>query len=360
MLFSFEKPLYDGLMAVGFGESICNMIACGMYRVLAWVVSVMLPPMAIFFPMFTLLEDWGFLPRIAFNLDKCFKCCNACGKQALTMCMGLGCNASAVVGCRIIDSKRERLLAMLTNSLMPCNGRFPMLIAVITMFFAAESKLKGAVFITALVVMGILATFVLTKVLSETILKGMPSSFALELPPYRKPEIGKVIVRSVFDRTLFVLGRAVVVAAPAGLIIWVLANIDIAGSSLIMYVVDFFEPLGSIMGLDGVILTAFILGIPANEIVLPIVMMIYMSQGTLAEVNDLEFFYQLLVSNGWTYLTALNVMIFSMMHWPCATTLLSIKKESGSWKWAGISFIAPLMMGIGLCVITTFIYRFFL
>ncbi|MCI8347853.1 MAG: ferrous iron transporter B [Firmicutes bacterium] len=360
LLFSFEKPLYDGLMAVGFGESICNMIACGMYRVLAWVVSVMLPPMAIFFPMFTLLEDWGFLPRIAFNLDKCFKCCNACGKQALTMCMGLGCNASAVVGCRIIDSKRERLLAMLTNSLMPCNGRFPMLIAVITMFFAAESKLKGAVFITALVVMGILATFVLTKVLSETILKGMPSSFALELPPYRKPEIGKVIVRSVFDRTLFVLGRAVVVAAPAGLIIWVLANIDIAGSSLIMYVVDFFEPLGSIMGLDGVILTAFILGIPANEIVLPIVMMIYMSQGTLAEVNDLEFFYQLLVSNGWTYLTALNVMIFSMMHWPCATTLLSIKKESGSWKWAGISFIAPLMMGIGLCVITTFIYRFFL
>ena len=277
--------------------------------------------------MFTLLEDWGFLPRIAFNLDRCFKCCNACGKQALTMCMGLGCNASAVVGCRIIDSRRERLLAMLTNSLIPCNGRFPMLIAVITMFFAAESQLKGALLITAAVLAGIMATFALTKILSETILKGVPSSFALELPPYRKPEIGKVIVRSVFDRTLFVLGRAVVVAAPAGMVIWILANVTVGEVSLITYMVDFFQPLGHLMGLDGAILTAFILGIPANEIVLPIVMMIYMSQGTLAEVNDLGFFYQLLTDNGWSCLTALNMMLFSMMHWPCATTLLSIKKE---------------------------------
>lgn len=357
LLFSFEQPLYDGLRAIGLSTGVCDMIACGMYRVLAWVVSVMLPPMAIFFPMFTLLEDWGFLPRIAFNLDRCFKCCNACGKQALTMCMGLGCNASAVVGCRIIDSKRERLLAMLTNSLIPCNGRFPMLIAVITMFFAAGSKFEGALFITGLVLLGILATFLLTKILSETVLKGMPSSFALELPPYRKPEIGKVIVRSVFDRTLFVLGRAVAVAAPAGLFIWILANINVGETSLIMYIADFFEPLGKLMGLDGVIITAFILGIPANEIVLPIVMMIYMSQGTLAEVNDLEFFYRLLTGNGWTALTALNIMIFSMMHWPCATTLLSVKKESGSWKWAGMAFLAPTVMGICLCSLTAFVYR---
>ncbi|MBS6207659.1 MAG: ferrous iron transporter B [Firmicutes bacterium] len=360
LLFSLEEPLYDKLSALGLGAWICDMAAHGMYRVLAWVVSVMLPPMAIFFPMFTLLEDWGFLPRIAFNLDRCFKCCNACGKQALTMCMGLGCNASAVVGCRIIDSRRERLLAMLTNSLIPCNGRFPMLIAVITMFFAAESQLKGALLITAAVLAGIMATFALTKILSETILKGVPSSFALELPPYRKPEIGKVIVRSVFDRTLFVLGRAVVVAAPAGMVIWILANVTVGEVSLITYMVDFFQPLGHLMGLDGAILTAFILGIPANEIVLPIVMMIYMSQGTLAEVNDLGFFYQLLTDNGWSCLTALNMMLFSMMHWPCATTLLSIKKEAGSWKWAGIAFIAPLAMGIVVCCATTLLSRFFL
>lgn len=323
LLFSFEQPLYDALLNLGFTHMMCNMVACGMYRVLAWVISVMLPPMAIFFPLFTLLEDWGFLPRVAFNLDRCFKCCNACGKQALTMCMGLGCNASAVVGCRIIDSRRERLLAMLTNSLMPCNGRFPMMIAVITMFFASGSQLKGALFITISVMIGIIATFVLTKVLSETILKGAPSSFALELPPYRKPEISKVIIRSIFDRTIFVLGRAISVAAPAGLIIWILANVNVGNISLVTYIVDFLEPLGQLMGLDGVILTAFILGLPANEIVLPIAMMIYMSQGTLTEVSDLNFFYALLLDNGWTELTAINVLIFAMIHWPCATTLLS-------------------------------------
>ncbi len=360
LLFSLEEPLHNALYSIGISSWICDMVSHGMYRVLAWVISVMLPPMAIFFPLFTLLEDWGFLPRIAFNLDRCFKCCKACGKQALTMCMGLGCNASAVVGCRIIDSKRERLLAMLTNSLIPCNGRFPMLIAVITMFFAAKSQLKGALLITAVILAGVLATFVLTKILSQTILKGVPSSFTLELPPYRKPEIGKVIVRSVFDRTLFVLARAVVVAAPAGMFIWILANVEIGDTSLMTYMVGFFEPVGKLMGLDGAILTAFILGIPANEIVLPIVMMIYMSQGTLAEVNDLGFFYQLLTDNGWTCLTALNMMLFSMLHWPCATTLLSIKKEAGGWKWAGIAFAAPLLMGIAVCCTTALLGRIIL
>lgn len=360
VLFSLEKPLYDALLAAGAGEQACEMLASGVYRVLAWVVSVMLPPMAIFFPLFTLLEDWGLLPRIAFNMDKCFASCNACGKQALTMCMGLGCNASAVLGCRIIDSRRERLLAMMTNSLMPCNGRFPMLIAVITMFFARKSETEGAVAITLLILCAVFATFLLTKLLSVTLLKGLPSSFALELPPYRKPDIGKVIVRSVMDRTIFVLARAASVAAPAGLLIWVLANTEIAGASLIEYMTGFFEPIGQLMGLDGVILVAFILGLPANEIVLPIAMMIYLSSGTLAEVGDVESFRILLVNNGWSMLTALNVMIFSVMHWPCATTLLSIKKETGSLYWTTVAFAAPLVMGTALCCISAALWRILL
>lgn len=359
-LFKLEQPLYEGLLAMGFSGRFCQMIAFGMYRVLAWVVSVMLPPMAIFFPLFTLLEDWGFLPRVAFNLDRCFKCCKACGKQALTMCMGLGCNASAVVGCRIIDSERERLLAMVTNSLVPCNGRFPIMIAVITMFFAAESGWKGAAILTAAIMAGVLGTFAATKILSETLLKGTPSSFTLELPSYRKPEIGKVIVRSMLDRTIFVLGRAVAVAAPAGIVIWLLANMAAGDGSLISKMAEILDPIGTFMGLDGVILTAFILGIPANEIVLPIAMMIYMSQGTLAEVSDLSFFSQLLCENGWNTLTAVNVIIFSLMHWPCATTLLSVKKESGSWKWAAVSFAVPLIMGVAICSFTAALYRFFL
>lgn len=276
------------------------------------------------------------------------------------MCMGLGCNASAVVGCRIIDSKRERLLAMITNSLIPCNGRFPLLIAVITMFFAAESGWKGAAILTLAIMLGIGATFLATRVLSQTLLKGMPLSFTLELPPYRKPEIGKVIVRSIMDRTLFVLARAVAVAAPAGLIIWILANVTVGDMSLIAHLSSFLDPVGRFMGLDGVILAAFILGIPANEIVLPIAMMIYMSTGTLGEVSDLNFFHQLLMDNGWTMLTAVNMIIFSLMHWPCATTLLSIKKESGSYGWTAVSFLVPMIMGTAICSFTACIYRFFL
>ncbi len=360
ILFSFEGPMMKGLVALGLPASFCNMMVYGLYRVLAWVVSVMLPPMAIFFPLFTLLEDWGFLPRIAFNLDRCFKCCAACGKQALTMCMGLGCNASAVVGCRIIDSPRERLLAMLTNSMVPCNGRFPILIAIISMFFAAETGIKRATLLTALIVLAVFMTMVCTKILSCTLLKGTPSSFVLELPPYRKPQIIKVLIRSLLDRTLIVLGRAAVVAAPAGALIWILSNTQIGGTSVIMGIADFFQPIGTAIGLDGVIITAFILGIPANEIVLPVAMMIYASQGRLTEISDLAFFKDLLVANGWNTLTAVNMMIFCLMHWPCATTLLSIKKETGSWKWAGVSVLVPLAMGTMVCIITTFIYRFFL
>jgi len=360
ILFAVENPLWNGLFALGLPIGICDMVAHGMYKVLAWVVSVMLPPMAIFFPLFTLLEDWGFLPRVAFNLDRCFRCCDACGKQALTMCMGLGCNASAVVGCRIIDSKRERLMAMVTNSLMPCNGRFPILISIITIYFAGESSALGAFCLTAVIFLGIAGTLGLTKVLSVTLLKGIPSSFTLELPPYRKPDFLKVIVRSLLDRTIFVLGRAVAVAAPCGVLIWLLANITIGNNSVISYMSDFFDPLGKTIGLDGVLIVSFILGIPANEIVLPIAMMIYMSQGTLSEITDLTFFGQLLEANGWTMLTAINMMVFTLMHWPCATTLLSIKKESGSWFWSFIAFVGPTIMGMAVCGLISILWRFFL
>ena len=359
-LFSLEGPLDRGLEMAGLGNGIRDMLVSGMYRVLAWVVSVMLPPMAIFFPLFTLMEDWGFLPRVAFNMDRCFKCCKACGKQALTMCMGLGCNASAVVGCRIIDSERERLLAMLTNVFMPCNGRFPILISMITIFFAKDGGIKGAALLTAVILLGVAATLAATKLLSETLLKGAHSSFILELPPYRKPQISKVIIRSVFDRTLFVLARAMSVAAPAGLVIWLLAHTDAGGMSLLDHMAEFLDPVGKFMGLDGVILTAFILGLPANEVVLPIAMMIYTGQGSLSQITDLMSFGDLLAENGWSALTAANMLIFTLMHWPCATTLLSVKKESGSWKWTAVAAVLPLLFGMALCSITACIYRIIL
>lgn len=360
VLFSFEELLYNLFNNIGLPIYITEMLVYGMYRVLAWVVSVMLPPMAIFFPLFTLLEDLGLLPRIAFNLDKCFKCCNACGKQALTMCMGLGCNASAVIGTRIIDSDREKLLAVLTNSLIPCNGRFPILIAMISMFFASEGGILGSIILTLFIVLAVLCTFIATSFLAKTLLKGANSAFILELPPFRKPDFGKVIIRSIIDRTMFVLGRAIIVSAPAGIIVWTLSNIYVGDTSLISNIAGVLNPLGEIIGLDGVILTAFILGLPANEIVLPIAMMIYMSQGTIVEISDLLSFKELLIENGWTILTALNVMIFTLMHWPCATTILSIKKETGSLKWTLVAIVLPLAMGTIFCFFTNLTYRIFL
>ena len=276
------------------------------------------------------------------------------------MCMGLGCNAAGVVGCRIIDSDRERLLAIVTNSIMPCNGRFPILIAMISMFFASGTESVGPLMMTFFIVFAIFCTFVATFLLSKTLLKGSSSSFVLELPSFRKPDFGKVIIRSVLDRTMFVLGRAVLVSAPAGILIWILSNIYIDDTSLILNMANALEPIGYIIGLDGVILTAFILGLPANEIVLPIAMMIYMSQGTLTDISDLAFFKELLIDNGWTMLTALNMMIFTLMHWPCATTILSIKKETGGWKWPMVSIILPLSMGTILCFFTSLTYRIFL
>ncbi len=365
LLFGFEIPLTHFLETIGAPTLIIEMVVFGIYRVLAWVVSVMLPPMAIFFPLFTLLEDSGYLPRVAYNLDKPFKKCCACGKQALTMCMGFGCNAAGIVGCRIIDSPRERLIAIITNNFVPCNGRFPILIAVISMFFTYDSvslstSLISSLLLTSVVVFGIIMTFVVSKVLSKTILKGVPSSFTLELPPYRKPQIGKVIVRSIFDRTLFVLGRAVAVAAPAGLIIWLMANITIGDCSILKHCSEFLDPFAKLIGLDGVILIAFILGFPANEIVIPIIIMAYMSQGTITQTDDLLSIKQLLVDNGWTWVTAVNVMIFSLMHWPCSTTLMTIKKETASLKWTAVSFIVPAICGIVICFIFTSVTRFFI
>ena len=361
-LFWLQDRLTDWFHAIGAPEWLHGMLVLGVYRVLAWVVSVMLPPMAIFFPLFTLLEDAGYLPRVAFNLDRPFKHCCACGKQALTMCMGFGCNAAGVVGCRIIDSPRERLLAILTNNFVPCNGRFPTLIALLTMFFAGTaaglfSSVLSALMLTLVILFSICMTFMATKLLSRTILKGVPSSFTLELPPYRRPQIWRVIVRSIFDRTLFVLGRAATVAAPAGLVIWLMSNIMVGHASLLSCCAAFLDPFAKLLGMDGVILIAFILGFPANEIVIPIIIMAYTAQGSIVHLDSLSAMKQLFITNGWTWVTAVSTMLFSLMHWPCSTTLLTIRKETGSWKWTALAFVFPTVIGMTFCFLFTAIVR---
>lgn len=357
-----QEKLFLFVNWIGIPDWISNMLILGIYQTLTWVISVMLPPMAIFFPLFTILEDLGYLPRIAFNMDGFFKKCCCTGKQMITMCMGFGCNAAGCVGCRIINSPRERLIAIITNNFVPCNGRFPFLIAVATIFIAGTMNGIGATFISTLAVifvilLGIFLTLLISKILSKTILKGMPSSFVLELPPYRKPQFGKVFIRSIFDRTLFVLGRAVSVAAPAGLVIWLFANTGFQDMSLLDIIANFLTPLANLMGLDGYILTAFILGIPANEIVLPIILMCYMGNGSLVNLEDTYQIGQILINNSWTMLTAINVMIFTCLHFPCATTLLTIKKETGSLKWTLLSFIIPTVCGVLICMLTTLIYN---
>lgn len=353
-LFWVEDRLSELFTAANAPLWVKGLLIDGCYRTLAWVVSVMLPPMAIFFPLFTLLEDLGYLPRVAFNLDNFFRKACAHGKQSLSMCMGFGCNACGVIGCRIIDSPRERLIAILTNNFVPCNGRFPTLIAVITMFFAGGAagpfqSLVSTLMLTAVIVLGVIMTLLISKLLSKTILKGMPSSFHLELPPYRKPQIGKVIVRSIFDRTLFVLRRAAAVAAPAGLVIWLMANLKAGDSSILTLCADFLDPFARLIGLDGYILMAFILGFPANEIVFPIIIMSYMATGALTDYESLAQLHTLLIDHGWTWLTAICVMLFSLMHWPCGTTCLTIKKETQSMKWTLLSFALPTVSGLAVC-----------
>lgn len=334
----------------------------GVYRVASWVVAVMLPPMAIFFPLFTLLEDLGYLPRVAFVMDHAFQKCRTCGKQCLTMCMSLGCNACGVTGCRIIDSPRERLIAILTSSLVPCNGKFPTLIALITLFFVGGrtgplASLGGAALLLGTLVLGVAGTLACSRLLSATVLKGMPSSFALELPPFRKPRVGQVLVRSILDRTLFVLGRAVSVAAPAGAVIWLTANITVGGASLLAHCTGFLDPFARLFGLDGVILMAFILGWPANEIVLPVMLMAYLATGSLVEFDDLAALGALLTDHGWTWLTACCTMLFSLFHWPCSTTCLTVYKETGSVKWTALAIALPTALGLGLCLCLTLAAR---
>lgn len=357
LLFACAQPLNDLITWLGAPEWLRAMLIDGGWNVLASVVSVMLPPMAIFFPLFTCLEDIGYLPRIAFNLDHVFCKARTCGKQVLTLCMGLGCNAAGVVGCRIIDSERDRMIAILTNTMVPCNGRFPAIISLITLFIvgttqsSAKTFLLAAISLTCVVIVGVFMTLVASWLLSKTILKGMPSAFFLELPPYRRPQVGKIIIRSLRDRTMFVLLRAVCVAAPAGLLIWCIGNIQVGSDTLLTIFAGALDPFARWIGLDGMILLAFILGFPANEIVIPLVLMGYLSSGTLVEINQVSDLAVLLAQNGWTSVTAVCFILFSLFHWPCSTTCLTIRKETGSTKWMLIGMILPTLFGVTLCFI---------
>ena len=355
LLGNAENGINHLLSYLGASEKLQYVITEGLLRVPFWVVAVMLPPMAIFFPLFTFLEDAGYLPRVAFNLDKPFMKCKSCGKQALTMCMGFGCNAVGVTGCRIIDSKRERLLAMLTNSLVPCNGRFPMITTLISVFtvvfLGREMSLISGIFLTLFIVLSILVTFFATNILSKTLLKGETTAYTLELPPFRKPQTGKIIIRSIMDRTLFVLGRALKTAIPAGMVLFLMANITAGGESLLKIASDFLDPIGKLMGLDGVILLGFILGFPANEIVLPIILMIYLTATNLTQVPDIGAISEILLNNGWTVVTAFCTVIFSLFHWPCATTVLTVRKETKSFKWTALSVLFPTLIGFLACVL---------
>ena len=363
-MFSFfsylESPIIHFLEWLSLPNFLIDLLVNGIYKTLYWVVSVMLPPMLIFFPIFTFLEDLGVLPRIAFNLDRAFSKCRACGKQALTMCMGIGCNAVGVTGARIIDSKRERLIAILTNVFMPCNGKFPSLIAIITIFFVGLDEVYGAflcaLILTGFLFLGIILTFLVSFLLSKTILKGEPSSFTLELPPYRMPKILDTIVYSVKNRAVFVLGRAVKVAIPAGALIWLIANVKIEGVSILNKLVSFLDPVGVILGLDGIIILAFILGFPANEIVIPIMLMGYLNTNTLIEMNNLNVLRDILVSHGWTIQTALCFLILFLYRFPCSTTLLTIHKETGSKFYTFLSVIIPLSIGVVLCLTVNYIF----
>ena len=364
LLFSFfsslEAPIMNFLEFLSLPNFLVDLLVHGVYKTLYWVVSVMMPPMLIFFPIFTFLEDLGVLPRIAFNMDRAFSKCRACGKQALTMCMGIGCNAVGVTGARIIDSKRERFIAILTNVFMPCNGKFPSLIAIITIFFVGLDQVYGAFFcaliLTGFLFLGILLTFLVSFILSKTILKGEPSSFTLELPPYRMPNVWASIWYSIKNRAIFVLGRAVKVAIPAGVLIWVIANVSIHGVPVLTYLVNALNPIGIFLGLDGVILLALILGFPANEIVVPILLMCYLNTSTLIDMDNLSMLKDVLVENGWTIKTALCFLILFLYRFPCSTTLLTIHKETGSKFYTFLSVLIPLLVGVSLCIIINFVF----
>lgn len=364
-LFLLEERLLGLMAAIGSPAWLTGFLIEGVYRGLAWVVSVMLPPMAIFFPAFTLLEDLGYLPRAAFNLDKVFQKVGGHGKMALTMAMGFGCNAAGVISTRIIDSPRERLIAIITNNFMPCNGRWPTLILLATVFIAAAfppavGALVGAGTLVGVVLLGFIVTLVVTYGLSRTALKGAASAFALELPPYRKPQVLRVLYTSLIDRTIFVLWRAVVIAAPAGGLAWILGNVSMGDGTLMSGIVDFLDPFGRLFGLDGVIILAYIVAIPANEVVVPTMLMAYLNYNKLIEIESMaELKHLLVVENDWTILTAVCLMLFSLLHNPCSTTLWTIFKETGSKKWTLVSALLPLGIAFLVCFLVAQTARLF-
>ena len=362
-LFWFEDQAAALFDALGSPWWLTGFIWHGVFKGLAWVISVMLPPMAIFFPLFTILEDLGYLPRIAFNLDFLFRRAGAHGKQALTMAMGFGCNAAGIIATRVIDSPRERLVAILTNNFVPCNGRFPTLIMLATIFVAAAfppvfASLAAAGAVLGVVLIGVGFTLLMSWVLTRTVLKGEASAFTLELPPYRRPGVARILYTSLIDRTLFVLWRAMLTAAPAGAAIWLLGNIYVNGTSVAIHVANWLQPLGYAIGLDGVILLAYIIAIPANEIVVPTMLMVYMGTGMMTELDSMTELRTLLVDrNGWTMLTAVNLMLFALLHNPCATTILTIYKETLSRKWATVGALMPLVLAFLVTFLTATVAR---
>lgn len=359
-----EGYITMGFIAVNAPDWLHGVLVLGLYRGITWVVSVMLPPMAIFFPIFALLENWGYLPRVAFNMDRLFKSSGGHGKQALTMAMGFGCNAAAIISTRIIESPRERMLAILTNNFVPCNGRWPTLILLASLFMTVGFASSLHTLVTAGVVMGmvligIIVTLTVSWILSKTALRGIPTHYTLELPPYRKPQIFRTIVQSARDKAWFVLKRAVKVAAPAGVLTWILANITISGTSILQHIVTFLDPFAHALGMDGFILMAFILGLPANEIVVPILLMGYLSSGAMTEVDNLNDIKQIFLDHGWTWLTALNMMLFSLLHYPCGTTIYTIYKETNSMKWTLMSALIPTGIAIAVTyVVAQIVYGF--
>lgn len=358
----FRGYLFSFLNFLHFNDILVSIIVDGCYSVMSWVISVMLPPMVIFFPIFTLLEDIGYLPRVAFNLDNSFRKCSSCGKQSLTMAMGFGCNALGVVGSRIIDSPRERLISILTNVFVPCNGRFPTIIMLISMFLAYGfhySSFLCALILTCVIVFAIVFTFIVSFILSKTILRGVPSSFVMELPSYRRPVFFKSIMRSIIDKVLSILYKAIKVSFFAGIVIWFFINFKINGTSLLFLFSDFLNSFGLLVGLDGAILVSFILGFPANEIVFPILLMIYMSSGNISELPSLDILRGLLIDHGWSFNTAFCMIIFCLFHFPCSTTCLTIYDETKSFKWTIFSFFLPFVIGIILCFICNVVLGFF-
>lgn len=368
LLVDTMHPLLKGFAdGIGVPWWMSGLLIDGMYLAMAWVIAVMLPPMAIFFPLFTLLEDFGYLPRVAFNLDSLFRRSGAHGKQALTMAMGFGCNAAAIVATRIIDSPRERLIAIITNNFALCNGRWPTQILVATIFIgglvpAHLAGLVSAAAVVSVAVLGIVMTFAVSWALSRTVLKGEASAFSLELPPYRPPQILRTIYTSMIDRTLIVLWRAVIFAIPAGAAIWLMSNIHVGGTSLAIHFIDFTGPFGALVGLNGVILLAYVIAIPANEIVIPTILMLTVLSARIAGLGDgAGVMFELdsdvtagvLVAGGWTLMTAINLMLFSLVHNPCSTTIYTIYKETKSAKWTTVASLLPVVMGFVMCFVLT-------